>query len=237
MAKRNLKIPRAKAHPDQAGFIRRGLALGVDIIIITIISFVIYVGASESLSGITGEPGIVSQIVDAFSNDKSVSVVLGSEEQSEGAIKSTYLEVLEERLDEEEYALARDMNAEEIADEFHEKLREARDEYTIIETGEGLDLIREFIVGYIYFVLFFRFGGRTLGKRIFGLKAIDLKGKQHLGWYQSFERTHGYAASALFLSLGYWQVLWDAEGLSMHDKIAGTTVVRVRKGKKNKEGS
>jgi uncharacterized RDD family membrane protein YckC len=92
--------------------------------------------------------------------------------------------------------------------------------------GEDLSIIYEFICGYAYFILFFRFGGRTLGKRVFGLKVVSLDGRPRLGWYQAFERTHGYAASTLSASLGFLQVLWDRDGLTMHDKIAGTTVVR-----------
>jgi 2-polyprenyl-6-hydroxyphenyl methylase/3-demethylubiquinone-9 3-methyltransferase len=56
-----------------------------------------------------------------------------------------------------------------------------------------------------------------------------------LGWYQAFERTHGYACSALFVSLGFLQVLWDAEGLTMHDKIAGTSVIKRPRKKKRDE--
>ncbi len=61
---------------------------------------------------------------------------------------------------------------------------------------------------------------------------MDLKGRSRLSWYQSFERAHGYAASALFASLGFLQILWDAEGLTMHDKIASTTVIKLPRKKK-----
>jgi uncharacterized RDD family membrane protein YckC len=87
-------------------------------------------------------------------------------------------------------------------------------------------VIKEYIITILYFVLFFRFGGRTPGKRLFGLKVIDLEGKPRLGWYQCFERAHGYVCSGLFASLGFWQVLWDRHGLTMHDRIADTTVIR-----------
>jgi len=103
--------------------------------------------------------------------------------------------------------------------------------------GGTFDAIYEFLVGYTYFILCFRFGGRTLGKRLFGLKVVDLEGRPRLGWYQSFERVHGYAASTLAGSLGFLQVLWDHKGLTMHDKIAGTTVVRLTKSKAVKKPS
>lgn len=95
--------------------------------------------------------------------------------------------------------------------------------------GETFNLIFEFFIGYTYYVLFFRFGGRTPGKRLLRLQVVDLEGRPRLGWYQSLERTHGYAASALLVFLGFLQVLWDREGLAMHDKLAGTTVILLKK--------
>ena len=95
--------------------------------------------------------------------------------------------------------------------------------------GRTFDIVYEFLVGYTYFILCFRFGGRTLGKRMLGLRVVDLKRHSRLGWYQAFERTHGYAASTLAGFVGFIQVFWDREGLTMHDKIAGTTVVRLAK--------
>lgn len=95
--------------------------------------------------------------------------------------------------------------------------------------GEKFNIVSEFIVGYLYYILCFRFGGRTVGKRLLGLRVIDLEGRRRLGWYQSLERAHGYAASALLASLGFLQVLWDHKGLTMHDRLAGTTVIRLKK--------
>jgi hypothetical protein len=99
--------------------------------------------------------------------------------------------------------------------------------------GERFNLLFEFLVGYMYFILFFRFGGRPVGKRLLRLQVVDLKGHKRLGWYQALERTHGYSASALLAFLGFLQVLWDHEGLTMHDKLAGTTVIRFKKNKKS----
>lgn len=93
----------------------------------------------------------------------------------------------------------------------------------------------EFIVGYIYYILFFRFGGQTPGKRLFRLRVIDLEGRPRLGWYQSLERTHGYAASTLLAFLGFIQVLWDHQGLTMHDRLAGTMVIRLKKESKGRK--
>ena len=100
--------------------------------------------------------------------------------------------------------------------------------------GEKFNIVFEFFVSYMYYILFFRFGGRTIGKRLLRLRVIDLEGRQHLGWYQSLERTHGYAASFSLVFLGFFQVLWDHKGLTMHDRLAGTTVIRLKKGSKSR---
>jgi len=104
-----------------------------------------------------------------------------------------------------------------------------RGEKTYFIGGKKFNILFEFFIGYIYYILFFRSGGRTPGKRLLRLRVIDLKGRQRLGWYQSLERAHGYAASTLLAFLGFLQVLWDHEGLTMHDKLAGTTVIRIKK--------
>ena len=118
------------------------------------------------------------------------------------------------------------LSSEEEEDEEH---------FVIGGEGETFDFLREVLAGYIYFILFFRLRGRTPGKRLFRLKVIDLKERDRLGWYQAFERTHGYAASLLIGGLGFLQVLWDQKGLTMHDKLAGTTVIKLPKKKKEKK--
>lgn len=112
---------------------------------------------------------------------------------------------------------------------------EDEEHFIIRGEGETFDFLREIIVGYIYFILFFHLRGRTPGKCLFRLKVIDLKGRDRVGWYQAFERTHGYAASLLIGGLGFFQVLWDPKGLTMHDKLAGTTVIKLPKKKKKRK--
>lgn len=232
------RFPKNKAHPDQANFSRRFFAFALDSILIFLVALVLYVAYTEIAAPLTHEEGLLTKYKRDIKEGKSVMIHLGTggENQIE-RVKESYLDVLEEHLSPEEYERARGMSIEQI---------EARYEDVLIEFGSGLTeiqeepeemhILREFILGYIYFVLFFRFGGRTLGKRIFRLQVIDLKKNKRLGWYQAFERTHGYACSALFVSLGFLQVLWDAEGLTMHDKIAGTTVIKRPRRKKRHMG-
>ena len=43
----------------------------------------------------------------------------------------------------------------------------------------------------------------------------------------AFERFGGYAASATLGLLGFLQILWDRNRQGLHDKAAGTAVLRV----------
>ncbi|MBN2205941.1 MAG: RDD family protein [Candidatus Aminicenantes bacterium] len=189
------RAPGRRVRPDQAGFFRRGLALGVDSFTVMLIAVAIFFAFSEVLSSAGGAKSEWTKIKEALRAGHSVTI---------GVFKAE-------------------------GDHREEKTEEPGSERVYV-IGEGaFDLIYEVLVGYTYFILCFRFGGRSLGKRLFGLRVVDLEGRPRLGWYQAFERTHGYAASTLAGSIGFLQVLWDREGLTMHDKIAGTTVIRLLK--------
>lgn len=79
----------------------------------------------------------------------------------------------------------------------------------------------------LYFTAFLVLGrGQTPGKRIAGIRVVQLDGKS-LGWWASFERFGGYGASIFTGLLGFAQLLWDRNRQAMHDKICETVVVRV----------
>ena len=210
---------------------RRALAFALDMIVITLIALAVYLAFSEVRSHFGGRPGMVSQALEAFRTDRSVTITLGPESSQEHIIRKSYMDHLKSVLSEEDYRRAGDMNAHELESAFHHELVESEEAPIIIRSGESFELIQELVVGYLYFILFFAFSGRTLGKRVFRLRVIDLKGRPRLGWYQAFERAHGYAASTLVALLGFFQVLWDSDGLTMHDKLAGTTVIRTKREK------
>jgi len=238
MVKKRKKIfpfPKHKAHPDQASFFRRFFAFALDTLLIFLLALILYVIYTEVAAPYTHEEGWLTKYKRARKEDRSVMFSSGSRENLSERVKEEYLKVLEDRLSPDEYERARGMSREQIEVRYEEVLIEFGTGLALMqEEPEEMHILRELVIGYIYFVLFFRFGGRTLGKRIFRLQVIDLKKEKRLGWYQAFERTHGYACSALFASIGFLQVLWDTEGLTMHDKIAGTTVIkRPRKKKRN----
>ncbi len=227
-------FPANKIRPDQAGFIRRGLAFTVDGVIIAILSTLVYFGYAELKARVRHEPSPLSQTIQALSKGGNISISTETGIKADQDKKTALLDLLKGRLPDEEYQKAAAMTEEEIVNKYPKEIaaatvEKAREEIGTRqrETNDAYNVIKEYIITLLYFVLFFRYGGRTPGKRLFRLKVVDLEGKQQLGWYQCFERAHGYFCSGLFASLGFWQVLWDREGLSMHDRIATTTVIRL----------
>ena len=78
----------------------------------------------------------------------------------------------------------------------------------------------------LYFTAFLAlWRGKTPGKRVAGIRVLRLDGEP-LGWWMSFERFGGYAASFSVGLLGFAQILWDRNRQSLHDKACETVVVR-----------
>ena len=79
-----------------------------------------------------------------------------------------------------------------------------------------------------YFSLLpFWWKGQTLGKRLFGLRVVELTGKP-LGLMTSFGRYGGYAPGLATGGMGFLQVLWDPNRQAVQDKLAHTVVVDLR---------
>jgi uncharacterized RDD family membrane protein YckC len=218
---------RQKARPDQAGFIRRGLAFSFDAMIIGLLSALAYLAVFEIRAAASGKPGLVAQASQALKEGAGFSIRMREDKSDERAVKQSFLRILKERISEVEYERAGKMSAEELSHAYEKELAAAGYKHRFIYVDEVFNLIKEYFISLLYFVLFFRSGGRTPGKRIFRLRVVDLEGRPRLGWYQCFERAHGYVCSGLFASLGFWQVLWNKQGLTMHDKIADTTVIKL----------
>jgi len=126
-----------------------------------------------------------------------------------------------------------------------EELREAREENEELEqrvdeltTAEGylqrlLDRILDDLgIGFGSAALFFTvavrlFGGRTPGKKLLGTRVVRLNGEP-LSWWDSFSRFGGYLIGPVTGFLGWLQVFWDPNRQAIHDRIAGTVVIRTR---------
>jgi uncharacterized RDD family membrane protein YckC len=64
--------------------------------------------------------------------------------------------------------------------------------------------------------------GQTLGKKAVGIKVQGVQGD----WGKAIVRTLMKIVSAAPLGLGYLWMLWDKDGQTWHDKVAGTQVVK-----------
>lgn len=81
------------------------------------------------------------------------------------------------------------------------------------------------IIGYV--VLYQAYTGQTLGKQITGIKIVTGQGNKPSTWAFFLREIIGKPASLIILLIGYLMVLWDNQKQSLHDKLAGTFVVRV----------
>lgn len=107
------------------------------------------------------------------------------------------------------------------------------------EEGHGVryylsQLLDDLGVGFgwaaVYFTAFLAMmRGQTPGKRFLGCRVIRLDGKP-LGWWMSFERFGGYAASLFLGLLGFAQIIWDRNRQGLHDKACETVVIREMSG-------
>lgn len=92
--------------------------------------------------------------------------------------------------------------------------------------GSVQDLGLSFGWAALYFsVMLSRYKGQTIGKRILGIRVIRLDGNP-LSLWNSFERYGGYGAGIATGLLGFIQIYWDPNRQAIHDKISGTVVIK-----------
>jgi uncharacterized RDD family membrane protein YckC/cytoskeletal protein CcmA (bactofilin family) len=82
------------------------------------------------------------------------------------------------------------------------------------------------ILPALYGAIMWQLKATTLGGIICHLKLVRLDGRP-ITWETAIVRAAGCFISLIALGLGFIWVVFDKEGQSWHDKIAGTTVVRV----------
>jgi len=85
-------------------------------------------------------------------------------------------------------------------------------------------LVTAFLMNMTYFIWFHGTVGQTLGKRVFGIRVVQVSGeKMTLGI--AFLRWAGSLVSGIFISLGFIWIALDGRKQGWHDKIAATLVV------------
>ncbi|MCA9785029.1 MAG: RDD family protein, partial [Candidatus Cloacimonetes bacterium] len=83
-----------------------------------------------------------------------------------------------------------------------------------------------FTVILVYFTGFtWLLRGRTPGKWLLGIRVLRLNGKP-MGLWDSFGRAGGYSASVSTAFLGFLEAIRDSNRMALHDRIAGTVVIR-----------
>ena len=82
--------------------------------------------------------------------------------------------------------------------------------------------------GIVYFSLLPAWwGGQTVGKKVFGLRVVELTGKP-MTVMRCLKRYGGYAAGVATGGLGFVQALWDPNRQAIQDKTAHTVVIDLR---------
>jgi uncharacterized RDD family membrane protein YckC len=99
-----------------------------------------------------------------------------------------------------------------------------RDEFDRVLDAAGAS----FGWGIVYFSLLPAWwGGQTLGKKLFGLRVLELTGRP-MTVLLCLKRYGGYAAGMATGGLGFLQLIWDQNRQALQDKAAHTVVVDLR---------
>jgi uncharacterized RDD family membrane protein YckC len=92
----------------------------------------------------------------------------------------------------------------------------------------GSSIGEKFGWAFIYFTFLpYWWQGQTIGKKVFGLRVVELTGKP-LTKMNYLGRYGGYAAGMATGMIGFIQVLWDVNRQAIQDKIAHTVVIDLR---------
>lgn len=70
-------------------------------------------------------------------------------------------------------------------------------------------------------------GQATVGKRALGIKVTAMDGGR-ISFGQATGRYFGKILSTIILFIGYIMMVWDAKRQTLHDKLAGTLVVKAK---------
>jgi uncharacterized RDD family membrane protein YckC len=90
---------------------------------------------------------------------------------------------------------------------------------------DAMKLLFSTLCGLAYYIIMWaRFDGATIGKKILKIKIVNDDGST-LTDQAVILRFAGYILSALPLLLGFLWIIWDREKKGWHDKIAKTRVI------------
>lgn len=183
---------------------------------------VVVVGGDTIVGGAAADTRDLDEIAETLLEGALAGA--GADSAGEGAAAANIAGLVEEIVEAADDIQGRDERIEELEAQLAEAERPSTLFTWIRDAADEAGLI--FGWGTIYLTLFLAlWGGRTPGKKLFGLRVVRLNG-QPLGLYMSLERAGGYAAGLATGLLGFAQVWWDPNRQAIHDKVAETVVVR-----------
>ncbi len=103
----------------------------------------------------------------------------------------------------------------------------------VSDTGPGSTRLMGF-AWLIYHLVFWAFKGTTLGGVIIGIQCVTCD-RRPLTWGTAGIRLLGSVFSALAFLIGFFWASWSRERQSWHDIIAGTIMIRMPKGVRDKK--
>ncbi len=188
---------------------------------------------------------LIEAIVDATKLDKSEQSQLNSylHDAYQSSVEQYKVELKEENLQQADFEreLNKNIDSDKIApavEKMTEDIEKAeqvekgsRPIYSIMEYVKGIieDLGLGFGWAAFYFTVFTAlWHGQTPGKKILGIKVLQLDGTP-LSMWDSFGRYGGYGAGLATGLLGFMQIFWNANRQAIQDQISATVVVDVRK--------
>jgi uncharacterized RDD family membrane protein YckC len=81
------------------------------------------------------------------------------------------------------------------------------------------------VITLVYYIGCWTWWGQTPGKMAMGVKIVTSEGKP-ISLGRAIVRYFGYIVSGIILYIGYFMIGWDSKKQGLHDKIAGTYVVK-----------
>jgi uncharacterized RDD family membrane protein YckC len=90
----------------------------------------------------------------------------------------------------------------------------------------GATSLLNLVVSAAYFIGLIGSSGMTLGGRLLGVRVVDRDGQQP-SYGTAAIRWVGSIISGIILFIGYIMAFWDSKKQTLHDKMAGTYVVKV----------
>jgi uncharacterized RDD family membrane protein YckC len=86
-----------------------------------------------------------------------------------------------------------------------------------------ITMLTLFVVYHVYFV---GKKGATPGKKLFGIKVCTPDGQSPVGYEKALLRTVSYFLDWLIAGIGFLMIVFDKQRRGLHDRLAGTIVVR-----------